>query len=238
MKHSNRTHSYDDNDCCCIKYYSLSYMIRFLHDNAKDNSVPMETEPISVDANLSRTYQSRRQLHLAPLEAPSQDTAPPLPAKLQTNMNNSTENCLTNGHIVQDDPVVHEQEKFRLRTTVISSADGKKYRACKPKNGNNTQTVTSYCDDQCIVKTTNTSNKKNGLDKPPPLPPKPSLPPKPLRSRKLCAKKGDGSSSIKSVYQHGMHTESLSLLEERMPVQPSRPQEWQRRLEKYVLYSN
>ena len=62
-------------------------MIRFLHDNAKDNSAPTETEPISVDANLDRTYQSRQQsLPRGALsqDAPSQYTPPPLPAKPQT----------------------------------------------------------------------------------------------------------------------------------------------------------
>ena len=208
---------------------TLLYLIRFIHNNT---SAPTEAEPkaerISVDENLSKTYKSRRQLHLTPLEALNQDTPPPLPAKPQTNMNNSNENGLSNGHIVQDDPVVHELEKFRPRTAVMSSADGKKYRAacCKSKKASNTQTVASQCDDQYTA--SGASNKENCLDKPPPLPPKP------MSSSKLHAKKGTSSSSINSVYQHSMHTESLSLLEERMPVQPSQPQEWQKRSEKYV----
>ena len=199
-------------------YYSLLFMIRFLHNNT---SAPMEagpkTERISVDANLSTTYKSRQQLHLPPLEALNQDTPPPLPAKPQTN------NCLNNGHVVQDD-LVHEQEKFRPRTSAISSADGKKHRAvsCKSKNGNNTQTVISQPDDQCTA--SGASNQA------------PPLPPKPVKSSKLCAKKGASSSSIKSVYQHSTrtHTESLSVLERRMPVQPSQPQERHKTSEKYV----
>lgn len=178
-----------------------------------------KAEHISVDANLSNTYKSRQQLqHLMPLEALNQDTPPPLPAKPQANTNNCRENCLSNGHLVQGDPVVHKQEKFRPRTTVISSADGKKHRAmcCKSKNANNTPTVAS-CDDQCTA--SGASNKESCSDKPPPLPPKP------MRSSKPYAK---------SVYQRSTHTESLSLFEERMQVHPSQPQRQEKRSEKYV----
>ena len=220
-------------------------MTRFIHDSTKSTSAPIGAVPISVDTNLSRAYQSRRQLHLTPLDTQNQDVPPPLPAKPQTNMNNADDNCTSNDHIVQDgsDVRVYDKEKFRQRTAaVISSADGKKYRAayCKSKNGNSTQQpITSQEDhhNTCTVNTTNPSSKESCSDKPPPLPPKPPpLPQKPVRSRKPCAKKdGASSSSIKSVYQYSTHTESLSLLEERALVQPS---QLQRRLERCmcVLY--
>ena len=182
---------------------------RFVHDSA---SFPIQAESISVDASLNSIYRTRQQLNLPPLE--NQDTQPLSPIKQQSNMNNSNENSFST------DCVVQGNGNFRQRTSVMSSAEGKRYKSirCKAKHDNHAPAAavmpSSHDQHSCTVKTTSTSCRGNHSDKPPPLPPKP------VGSTKLCTKKGSSNFS-RSVYKCGEHKESSSLLEDRIPVQPS-----------------
>lgn len=186
-------------------------MLRFLHDNAKGYTIPVQVESISVDETLNSTYQTREQLHLAPCKTQSQDTPPLMPAKHQTHLDNSCDNSSGNCHMAQDS---HKQGSFRQRTAVMSSAEAKKYKTicCKSKTSSGTSTVTSPHQNQnsWTVKTANAPNEDKRLDKPPP-----PLPPKPV---KLCT---TNNSSVETVSQHREHAESVNLLEERMSVQPN-----------------
>ena len=186
----------------------------------------MQVESISVDASLNSTYQTREQLQLTSCtnkELP-QDVPPHISPRHQTNLNNSNEDSKC--HEVQDD---YNQGGFRQRTAVMPTAVADKYKRMrsKSKNNNNEPTVALPCLDQktCSTKTTNASSTEdNSSDKPPPLPPKS------FRSRKLCTTKGTSTSSVKSVYQSGEHSESLHLVEERKLVQPIQPPMQQIRL--------
>ena len=185
-------------------------MSRFVHDNAKDDSFPIQAEPICVDASLNSTYRTRQHLNLPPLE--NQNIQPPLPVKQQSNMNNSNENSLNSDHAVQDNPV---KGNFRQRTSVMSSAEGKRYKSirCKAKNDNDAPAVMPSPHD-CTAKTTSTSSRGNHSDEPPPLPPKP------VGSTKLCTKKESNSYS-RSVYKCSEHNKSSSSLEDEVLVQSS-----------------
>ena len=202
---------------------NVSFTNRFLHDNAYG----VQAYSISVDTNLNKTYQTRKELNLTLSEAEHQDTPPPLPAKPQRNMNNYHEDYSTNG---QDDPdVLRDQRKYRARTTVISSEDGKKYKKNKCgviKSWSDITTVKSQSDDQNFsVKTTKTSSKESCLKEPPPLPPKPNnqpKPPLPPKSRKHHDDSTKGASCYpdKSVYERCEDTKSSNLPIERMSVKP------------------
>ena len=166
---------------------------RFLCDNAKEYTVPVQVESISIDASSNSTYQSRQQLPLTSCSNQDllQDVPPLVSPKHQTKINNSNEEgSLANYHAIQDD---HNQGGYRQRTAVMSSVLVDQYKIMHSKS------------------------KDNSLDKPPPLPPKS------FRSRKFCTKKGTSTSSVKSVYQSGEHHENLHVVKERNLVQPSQP---------------
>ena len=185
------------------------YVTRFLHDNAKGCTVPVQVESIFVNASLNSTYQSRQQLQLT--SCTNQDLLQ------ETNLNDSNEDNLANYHEVQDN---YNHVGFHEKTAVMSSTVADKYKIMCSKS-NNESIVASPCLDQktCITNTTNASSTEdNNSDKPVPLPPKS------VQSRKLCTKKGTSTSSVTSVYQHsGEHSESLRLIEKRKFVQHSQP---------------
>ena len=214
----------NDSNCCCDKCLSFFYTNRFLHDNPSN----AQSYTISVDANLNKTYLTRKELNLTLQEPEHQDTPPPLPAKPWKNMKNCHEDCSTNGQDDLDAP--HDLRKYRARTTVISSRDGKMYKKNKfsgSKSYNDIPTVKSQSDDQNFsVKTTNASSKGSNSEEPPPLPPKPlasnqTKPPLPPKSRKYYPDK--------SVYECCEDTKSSSLSVERILVQPNRPQHLRQR---------
>lgn len=190
-------------------------LYRFLHDNVKGYS---QTESISVDDTMNSTYQTRQELKLTPHRTEGRNVTPLLPDRHQTNSNNSNEGSSTSDYAAKQD-----QGSFRHRTKVISSADAAKYKnmCCKSKNGSNASTGASPHHDQSSRTVTSTcTNPSNEDVKPPPLPPKSH------RSRLLYkGKKTDSNSSVESVFKSAASTGSSNLLEERLSLQPSPPQQ-------------
>ena len=189
-------------------YFSVTILSRFIHDSAKSCNFPIQLESISVDASLNSTYNTRQQLNLPPLE--NHGIQSPLAAKQQSNLKSNNENSFDSDHAVQDNG------NFRQRTSVMSSAEGKRYKSirCKTKNDNNTPPITSpNCDQHsCTVEITTTSSRGNHSDKPPPLPPKP------VGSTKSNE---DSSGFSRSVYECSKHNKSSSLLKDKVSVQPT-----------------